>query len=179
MSDTITITGNIATEPELKRLPSGMTITTFRLASSQRRLDRATGAWVEGATNWYTVSTYRGLADHAYQSLKKGNRVILRGRLRVREWDNDGKKGMAVEVDADSIGHDLLWGVSTFTRDAGGSSEAAAGGRAGVIGADSGEEWSTPPDADARVERDGGWAVPGGEPTPDQQLVGAGADAPF
>src|SRR4029079_5343976 len=87
MNETITITGNVATEPEHKLTPGGVSITTFRIASGQRRYDRQTGGWVDGPTNWYSVSTFRSLADHAYDSLHKGDRVILTGRLKVREWE--------------------------------------------------------------------------------------------
>ncbi|WP_127819541.1 single-stranded DNA-binding protein [Microbacterium sp. CPCC 204701] len=117
MSDTITITGNVATPPEFKRTPAGVAITTFRVASAQRRYDRATGAWTDAGTNWYTVSAFRGLADHAFHSLSKGDRVILTGRLRLREWDNGTRRGISVEIDAEALGHDLLWGTTTFEKD--------------------------------------------------------------
>ena len=115
--DTITITGNVATPPELKRTPAGVPITTFRVASGQRRYDRGAEAWTDAGTNWYTVSVFRSLADHAYQSLQKGDRVILTGRLRLREWDNGTRRGTAIEIDAEAIGHDLLWGTTTFVKD--------------------------------------------------------------
>ncbi len=92
MNETITITGNIATEPEHKHTPGGVSITTFRVASGQRRYDRQSGSWVDGATNWYTVSTFRSLADHAFQSLRKGDRVLLTGRLRVRDWETGAQQ---------------------------------------------------------------------------------------
>ena len=116
MSDTITIVGTIGTDPE-RKTPNGLPITTFRVASPQRRFDRATGAWIDTGTNWYTVSAYRGLAEHAFESLRKKDRVILTGRLKVRNWDTGESKGTAVEVDVDAIGHDLLFGTSVFTRD--------------------------------------------------------------
>ena len=117
MSDTITVTGNIATEPEHKRTPAGVAITTFRLASGQRRYDRQSGAWIDSGTNWYTVSTFRGLAEHAFSSLHKGDRVILTGRLRLRDWDTGSRKGTTAEIDAEAIGHDLLWGTTHFEKD--------------------------------------------------------------
>ena len=91
MNDTITITGNVATEPQHKRTAAGVPITTFRIASGQRRYDRSAEAWVDSVTNFYSVSAFRGLAEHAFQSLRKGERVILSGRLRVRDWDNGTK----------------------------------------------------------------------------------------
>jgi single-strand DNA-binding protein len=142
MSDSITITGNIATAPELKRTPNGVTITTFRVASALRRYDRATGTWVDAGTNWYTVSAFRGLAEHAYDSLHRGDRVLLTGRLRLREWENGAKRGLSVEIDAEAIGHDLLWGTSTFVK----SSQSST--------ADREKDWGGPGESDA-------WAAPG------------------
>lgn len=124
--DTITITGNVASDPEFKRTAAGVAITTFRVASGRRKYDRDAGTWADSGTNWYTVSVFRSLADHAYRSLQKGDRVLLTGRLRLREWDNGTRRGIAVEIDADAIGHDLLWGTTTFVKDARGSADSAS-----------------------------------------------------
>lgn len=67
-------------------------------------------------TNWYTITSFRQLALNASTSIEKGQRVVVAGRLRIREWDNGERVGTTVEIEADSIGHDLLWGTSTFTR---------------------------------------------------------------
>jgi single-strand DNA-binding protein len=117
MSETITIVGVIGTDPE-KKTWNGTPITTFRVASRDRRFDRTTGAWVDGETNWYTVSAYRRLAEHAFASLHRRDRVILTGRLRVRNWDSGEKRGTSVDVDVDAIGHDLLFGTIAFAPDA-------------------------------------------------------------
>lgn len=168
MSDTITITGNVATDPEHKRTDAGMAITKFRVASGQRRFDPAANAWVETGTNWYAVSVFRGLAEHAYASLKRGDRVILTGRLRIREWENGSKRGTAVEIDADAIGHDLLWGTSTFTKAARTTGRADAG--------DSSEPAASPVDhwAEPGVSTPGSeaWSVDA-EPAPLLEVVGA------
>jgi single-strand DNA-binding protein len=161
MTDSITVTGNIATEPEHKRTPAGVAITTFRVASGQRRYDRATSAWVDSGTNWYTVSTYRALAEHSFHSLRKGDRVILTGRLRLREWDTGAKKGVSIEIDADSIGHDLLFGTTRFEKDAASSPAPRSG--AGDT------EWSTAP-----IDQ---WVVPGAGDDRELALVRAGADS--
>ncbi|WP_082561527.1 single-stranded DNA-binding protein [Microbacterium sp. Root61] len=177
MSDTITVTGNIATEPELKRTPSGVPITSFRIASSQRRYDKATDTWVDGATNWYTVSTFRGLAEHAYESLRKGHRVILTGRLKLREWETPVKKGISAEIDADAIGHDLLWGTTSFRRDERMVRSQPALPGSAPDGTGSGDEWAVavPGGADATAAT-GEWAVPL-EDADRLALVSAGADA--
>ncbi len=116
MSDTITVVGMIATEPKHVVTREDLRITSFRLASQQRRYDRAQGKWVDAETNWFTVTAFRGLAENAEASLKKGDRVIVRGRLRVRGWTSGEKSGITVEIEADAIGHDLAWGTSEFHR---------------------------------------------------------------
>lgn len=118
MTDIITITGNIATAPEHKVLPSGVPVTRFRVASGTRRFDRETNAWIDGPTNWYSVSAYRTLGENAANSLQKGERIVVTGRLRLRAWESDGRKGLEAEIDADALGHDLLFGTSTFRRTA-------------------------------------------------------------
>lgn len=116
MTDQITLTGNVASVPRHLVTSEGLAITSFRLGSTQRRFDRAKGAWVNGDTNWYTVSAFRQLALHTSASVAIGDPVIVTGRLKLRKWDNSEKSGISVDVEADSIGHDLTWGQATFTR---------------------------------------------------------------
>jgi single-strand DNA-binding protein len=116
VTDIVTLAGVVATKPENVRTSTGLTVANFRLASSQRRFDRATSTWVDGDTNWYTINAYRWMANNVANSLEIGNHVVLTGRLRVRNWTSGDKRGTAVEVDVDSIGHDLAFGVSHFTR---------------------------------------------------------------
>ncbi|WP_395639361.1 single-stranded DNA-binding protein [Pseudolysinimonas sp.] len=116
MSDQITLTGLVATPPKHIVTSEGLQITSFRLASTQRRFNRAEQKWEDADTNWYTVTAFRTLAANAIGSILKGQRVIVSGRLRIREWQTDEKSGTTIEVDADSLGHDLTFGTSSFTR---------------------------------------------------------------
>lgn len=116
MTDQLTLTGLIATTPRHIVTSEGLAITSFRLASQQRWFDRKAGRWSDGETNWYTVTAFRDLAVNASQSLNKGDRVVTVGRLKVRDWSNDDRSGTSVEVEADSLGHDLLWGVTDYMR---------------------------------------------------------------
>lgn len=116
MSDTITLTGLVATPPKHIVTSENLQITSFRLASTQRRFDRTEQKWVDADTNWYTVTAFRSLAANAIGSILKGQRVIVTGRLRIREWESGEKSGTTIEVDADSLGHDLTFGTSVFTR---------------------------------------------------------------
>ncbi len=116
MTDIITLTGIVATPPKAMRTNSGLTICSFRLASSHRRFDRTRNEWVDGDTNWFTVTTFRHLADNVAASLAKGEHILVVGRLRVRAWESGDRSGTTVEVDAEAIGHDLLWGRTQFTK---------------------------------------------------------------
>ncbi len=116
MTDTLTLTGLVATAPRHLITTEGYALTSFRLASNRRRFDRQQKTWVDSGTNWYTVSTYRQLADNVAGSVQKGDRVLVTGRLRIRDWESGERKGTNIEIDADSLGHDLFWGKSTFTR---------------------------------------------------------------
>lgn len=116
MSDTIIVTGTVATEPEMKLTDSGTARLTFRLASPQRKFDKNQNAWVDTGTNWYTVVAWRRLAENAYDSLGKGDRVIVSGRLSISDWERNGKSGTAIEITAETMGHDLFWGTATFRK---------------------------------------------------------------
>lgn len=117
MSNYVTIRGFVGTDVKCSVASSGLPITKFRLGSSDRYFDKKTNAWVDGETNWYSVSMFRQLATNGGVSLQKGDRVIVTGKLRVRTWVNDeGKSGTTVEIDADSAGHDLLFGTASFRR---------------------------------------------------------------
>lgn len=135
MSDTITVTGLVATTPRHIVTSEGLTITSFRLASNQRRFDRGQNAWVDGDTNWYTVTAFRQLGTHVATSIEKGQRVIVLGRVRIRDWESGEKSGTTVEIDAEAVGHDLTWGRASFARTVTASkSESTDSAPAGVDG---------------------------------------------
>lgn len=116
MSDTLTVRGLIATTPRQVTTSEGLVIVSFRLASSQRRFDKATGEWVDSSTNWYTVTAFRNLAVNAFASLNKGDRITVTGRLKIRDWQTDDRTGTNVEIEAETLGHDLFWCTAVATR---------------------------------------------------------------
>ncbi|MGV8876796.1 MAG: single-stranded DNA-binding protein, partial [Rhodoglobus sp.] len=116
MPDIITVAGLVATVPRHIVTSEGLPITSFRLASTQRRFDRNNQRWIDGETNWYTITAFRQLAINSSSSVAKGDRVILTGKLRIREWENSDRSGTNIEIEADSLGHDLLWGTTQFSR---------------------------------------------------------------
>lgn len=174
MNDTITIVGTVGTDPE-KKVRNGVPITSFRVASKERRFDRATGAWVDGETNWYTCSAYRRLAEHAFESIHRRERVVLTGRLRVRNWDTGEKRGTSVDIDIDAIGHDLLFGTSTFRADEAAAGSARADGWASAEG--DGDHWGAP---GVGSEGGSGQAAPPDAPvSAAEPLALAGVETPF
>lgn len=150
MSDHITLVGNVVGDPEERATRGGDPIAALRLAVSERRFDRERGQWVDGHTNYYAVSVFGELGRHALSSIRKGERIIVAGRLRLREWETETKRGVSADVSADAIGHDLRWGVSIFSRPA--RAATPAGGDAGR------------PTAEAPATDADGWAVPGAAP---------------
>lgn len=116
MMDTVTIVGKVATDPNQAQTGGGVAVTNFRLASTHRRFDQSAQAWVDSGTNWYSVAAYRQLGEHAKASLRSGDSVIVTGRLRIRNWESNGKSGTSVDIDADAIGHDLRWGTTAYLR---------------------------------------------------------------
>lgn len=122
MTDTITVRGFVATKPSLRQTFNNTHVSDFRLASTSRRYDAEKGEWVDaGATNWYTVTSYRYLADNVAVSLTVGDAVLVHGRLKIREWtDNTGHKRQTVEIEATSVGPDLALGSAKYSRAGGG-----------------------------------------------------------
>ena len=116
MIDTLSVSGIVATTSRHIVTSEGLAITSFRLASTQRRFDKGQAQWVDIDTNWYTVVAFRQLALNAHTSLNKGDRVVATGRVKVRNWESEDKSGTAIEIEADALGHDLLWGTSSFER---------------------------------------------------------------
>ncbi|MFC5999191.1 single-stranded DNA-binding protein [Quadrisphaera sp. GCM10027208] len=117
LDNTVVIVGNLGANPEYRRLDNGIEVANFRVGSTRRRYDRATGQWVDGPTSWWRVTCWRGLAANVAHSLRRGERVVVVGRPQVVPWETeDGRSGTSVEVEAQAVGHDLAWGTSTFER---------------------------------------------------------------
>jgi single-strand DNA-binding protein len=112
----LTVCGNVCTNPRHVVRDDGLAITSFRIASTIRKFDRGERQWVDGETTFLTVSCFRALATNVATSVQKGQRVMVTGRLRVRPWVKGDRSGTSVEVEAHSVGHDLGWGTADFTR---------------------------------------------------------------
>ena len=111
----ITITGLVATTPRHLITTDGLPITSFRLADSDGHISPSDGKFKEH-TNWYTITSFRQLGINTAGSVSKGERISVTGSLIIRDWDNGERAGTSVEIEADSISHDLSYGNSAFTR---------------------------------------------------------------
>jgi single stranded DNA-binding protein len=117
----VTMLGNAVEDPVLRFGKSGQPFVTFRLASTVRRRDPATGLFVDAGTNFVTVLAFRQLARNVAESVRKGQPVVVSGRLRVNQWSSGERTGTSVEIDAATVGHDLTRGVGRFTKVRGGT----------------------------------------------------------
>jgi single-strand DNA-binding protein len=112
----LSMTGYVATQPAFWTTTSGATKVSMRVAWTPRHIDRVTGEWTDGHTSYLTVICWRKLADNVALCIRKGDPVVVKGRLSVRDYEKDGTTRTAVEVDASSIGHDMSRGAAHFQR---------------------------------------------------------------
>jgi single-strand DNA-binding protein len=160
MYDTyVTVVGNVLHEPEWRRTANtGALVTTFKIASTSRRLNRDTGQWVDGNSLRVRVNCWRGLASNVKNSVTRGDPLIVTGRLFTRDWeDEQGVRRTLYELDAVAVGHDLSRGRAVFERVKGSTST------------------STVEDAQAQ-QRVGGEPT---DPVPDDEAPSQFDDTPF
>jgi single-strand DNA-binding protein len=127
MSETerITLVGNLTADPELRFTPSGLQVANLRIAVTPRTRQED-GSWADEETTFHTVNVWRDQAEHAAESLAKGARVIVVGRLKERSWtDHDGITHQVSEVDAEELGPSLRWATATVSRTNGRSGKAS------------------------------------------------------
>ena len=106
---TITIVGNLVAEPELRFTPSGTAVANFTVASTPRTYDKTTQQWVDGETLFLRCSIWREAAENVAESLERGSRVVVTGRLKARSYEKDGEKRTVHEIDVDEVGPSLRW----------------------------------------------------------------------
>jgi single-strand DNA-binding protein len=113
----VSLVGYVASTPKLAQTKAGRFVTNMRVGVTPRRLDKVTGQWSDGDTSYMTVTCWRGLANNVAACLRKGDPVVVKGKMRVRQYeDKEGRPRTEVEVDASTIGHDLTRGVAHFVR---------------------------------------------------------------
>lgn len=112
----VTVSGNVVGDPVVRATRANVPFVTFRVASNVRRVDFKTGEYIDAGTNFVNVTAFRGLGVNLSNSLKKGEPVIVYGRMRINQWVNGERSGTTVEIDAYNVGHDLNRGQTTFLK---------------------------------------------------------------
>ncbi len=132
---TITVVGNLTDDPELRFTPSGAAVAKFRIASTPRTLDRQSGEWKDGEPLFLACNIWRDAAEHVAESLQRGARVIVQGRLRQRSYETrEGEKRTVYELEVDEIGPSLRYATAKVQK----MSRSGGGGSGGGFGSGSG-----------------------------------------
>ncbi|MGW1804936.1 single-stranded DNA-binding protein [Streptomyces sp. NPDC002078] len=161
----ITVIGNLVDDPELRFTPSGAAVAKFRVASTPRTFDRQTNEWKDGESLFLTCSVWRQAAENVAESLQRGMRVIVQGRLKQRSYeDREGVKRTVYELDVEEVGPSLRNATAKVTKTAGGG-RGGQGGYGGG-GGQGGGGWGSGP---------GGGQQGGGAPADDPWATGAPA----
>ncbi|MCW2582296.1 MAG: ssb2 [Klenkia sp.] len=156
----ITVIGNLTADPELRFTPSGAAVANFTVASTPRTFDRQTSEWKDGEALFLRCNVWRQAAENVAESLTRGSRVIVSGRLKQRSFDTkEGEKRTVIELEVDEIGPSLRYATAKVTKAnrgdgggggfGGGSSSGGGGGGFGSSGGGGGgsassDPWSTP-----------------------------------
>jgi len=128
----ITVVGNLVADPELRFTPSGQPVATFRVASTPRMRDNATGEWKDGDSLFLSCNVWRQAAENVAESLQRGMRVIVTGRLRQRNYETkEGEKRTVYEVEVDDVGPSLRNASAKVNRASRGGGEGGFGGSGG------------------------------------------------
>jgi single-strand DNA-binding protein len=152
----ITVVGNLVDDPELRFTPSGAAVAKFRVASTPRTFDRQTNEWKDGESLFLTCSVWRQAAENVAESLTKGTRVVVQGRLKQRSYeDREGIKRTVIDLDVDEVGASLRNATAKITKTTGRGSQGGGFGGGGQGGGGWGGQGGGP--------QQGGGA-PGGDP---------------
>jgi single-strand DNA-binding protein len=140
----VTITGNLTNDPELRFTPNGAAVASFTVASSTRVLDKQTNEWKDGDTTFLRCNVWRQYAENVAESLQRGMRVIVNGRLKQRSYETkEGEKRTVYEVEVDDVGPALRYATAKVTK----VSRGGGGGFGGAPAADAAaadDPWATP-----------------------------------
>lgn len=115
--NTVTIVGNLTQDPEMRFTPNGVAMVSLSIAVNHRRLNRDTNTWEEGEASFFNATCWRDLAENVSESLRKGTRVVITGRLKQRSWETqEGDRRSVVDIQVDEIGPSLRWATASVTR---------------------------------------------------------------
>ena len=145
----VTIVGNLTADPELRFTPSGAAVANFRVASTPRVLDKASNEWKDGEPVYVSCNVWRQYAENVAESLTKGMRVIVQGRLKQRSYETrEGEKRTVVELEVDEVGPVLRYATAKVNRVQRGGGEYGGGGGGGFGGGQSApadDPWASSP----------------------------------
>lgn len=186
----VTLVGNLVDDPELRFTPSGAAVANFRVASTPRTYDRQSGEWKDGESLFLSCSVWRQAAENVAESLQRGMRVIVQGKLKSRSYDDrEGNKRTVFEIDVDEVGPSLRSATAKVTRamrsgpgseggggfGGGGGNQGGGGfGGGGQGGAPANDPWATPQGGGG-----GGQAAPQNDPWAGQSGGGSMEEPPF
>jgi single-strand DNA-binding protein len=176
----ITVVGNLVDDPELRFTPSGAAVANFRIASTPRTFDRQSNEWKDGDALFLSCSVWRQAAENVAESLQRGMRVVVQGRLKSRTYETrEGEKRTVFEIEVDEIGPSLKFAtakVNRTSRQGGGGGYSGGGGQGqqggGGQSAPADDPWASPAPAQGGASQGGSW---GGQPQGGQ---GGGQSAP-
>ncbi|MCY4623019.1 MAG: single-stranded DNA-binding protein [bacterium] len=115
--NTVTIVGNLTQDPEMRFTPNGVAMVKLSIAVNRRRFNRDSNTWEDGDASFFNATCWRDLAENVSESLRKGTRVVITGRLEQRSWETqDGDRRSIVEIQVDEIGPSLKWATASVTR---------------------------------------------------------------
>ncbi len=168
---TITVIGNLVDDPELRFTPSGAPVANFRIASTPRTFDRQSNEWKDGDTLFLSCAVWRQAAENVAESLQRGMRVIVQGRLKSRQYETrEGEKRTVFEIDVEEVGPSLRSAsakVTKTTRSGGGGGYSGGGGGGGYSGgggqqsAPADDPWASPAPSQGGGQGGSSW---GGQP---------------
>jgi len=169
----ITIVGNLVADPEIRFTPSGAAVANFTVASTPRTYDKQQEKWVDGETLFMRCSVWRDAAENVAESLMRGTRVIVTGRLKSRSYETkEGEKRTVVELDVDEVGPSLRYASAKVTKaERGGSGGFGGGGQS--QGGQQPDPWATAPASAPQQGGQSGWGG-GGQTAPQQQAPQGG-----
>jgi single-strand DNA-binding protein len=138
----ITVVGNLVDDPELRFTPSGAAVANFRIASTPRTLDRQSNEWKDGEALFLSCSVWRQAAENVAESLQKGMRVVVQGRLKQRSYETrEGEKRTVVELDVEEVGPSLKYATAKVAR----VQRSGGGGGYGSQGGGGDDPWASSP----------------------------------
>jgi single-strand DNA-binding protein len=154
----ITVVGNLTADPELRFTPSGAAVASFTVASTPRNFDRQTNEWKDGEALFLRCSIWRQAAENVAESLQRGMRVVVTGRLKQRSFETrEGEKRTVIELEVDEVGPSLRYATAKINKSTRGSGGGGFGG-SGSSGPPPDDPWSSP----AQTPAGGGGGTGGG-----------------